>query len=84
MSIGIIGIALLVGVVIFAILYGYGLFFRAEERTPEGDPIARCSLCGRRFKRRKMVERAIGIEKLYYFCGECIKKLYSDYMKLED
>ena len=83
MSVGLIGIAVIVGIVIFSILYGYALFLRSGNQSRSGDK-AKCILCERTFDKSKLVERAVGIEKLYYFCGDCIKGLYEDYKSMGD
>jgi hypothetical protein len=78
--VGLIGIAVIVLIVIFSIFYGYGLFLKRETTGDLSGPRAKCTICGKTFEKEEMVERAIGIEKLYYFCGECINALHIDYL----
>lgn len=78
--IGLIGIAVIILITIFAIFYGYGLILK-QERGGNPDTLkSRCTLCGRTFEKEYLVERAIGIEKVYYFCGDCIQSLYSEHL----
>lgn len=81
--VGFIGIAVIVLIVIFSIFYGYGLILKQERSVNPYSTRAKCTLCGRFFEKENLVERAIGIEKLYYFCTECIKSLYEDYINLK-
>ncbi len=78
--VGLIGIAVIVLIVIFAIFYGYGLILKQERSSNPYSTKAKCTLCGKFFEKDELVERAIGIEKLYYFCGDCIQSLYIDYL----
>lgn len=78
--VGLIGIAVIVLIVIFAIFYGYGLILKQERSQNPHSSKAKCTLCGKFFDKEELVERAIGIEKLYYFCGDCIQSLYIDYL----
>ncbi len=80
--IGLIGIAIIILIVIFAIFYGYGLILKQERSQNPYSAQLKCTLCGRTFDKGKLVERAIGIEKVYYFCGECIQSLHEDYLNL--
>ncbi len=78
--VGLIGIAVIVLITIFAIFYGYGLILK-RERSPDTSSLKlKCTLCGRLFEKEFLVERAIGIEKLYYFCGDCIQSLYTEHL----
>jgi hypothetical protein len=79
--VGLIGIAVLVLITIFAIFYGYGLILKQERGGNPDSLKAKCTLCGRTFQKEHLVERAIGIEKVYYFCGDCIKSLYTEHLK---
>ncbi|MEN3037879.1 MAG: hypothetical protein ABDI07_01785 [Candidatus Kryptonium sp.] len=81
--VGFIGIAVIVLIVIFAIFYGYGLILKQERNLNPYSTHAKCILCGRLLEKENLVERAIGIEKLYYFCPDCIKSLYEDYLNLK-
>ncbi|CUS96314.1 hypothetical protein JGI3_00903 [Candidatus Kryptobacter tengchongensis] len=78
--VGLIGIAVIVLIVIFAIFYGYGLILKQERSSNPFNLKVKCTLCGRFFDKENLVERAIGIEKLYYFCGDCIKSLYTEHL----
>ncbi len=79
--IGLIGIAVIVLLTIFAIFYGYGLILKQERGGNPNSLKAKCTICGREFEKENLIERAIGIEKLYYFCGDCIQSLYADYLR---
>lgn len=78
--VGLIGIGVIVLITIFAIFYGYGLILKQERSKNSSPSKAKCTLCGRSFEKENLIERAIGIEKLYYFCPDCILSLYEDYL----
>lgn len=78
--VGLIGIGVIVLIVIFAIFYGYGLILKQERTSKPYHLKVKCTLCGRLFKKEELIERAIGIEKLYYFCGDCIQSLHIEYL----
>lgn len=81
--VGLIGIAVIILIVIFAIFYGYGLILKQERSQNPYSAQLKCTICGRTFDKEKLVERAIGIEKVYYFCGDCIQNLYKDHLNLK-
>ncbi len=81
--VGLIGIAIIVLIVIFSIFYGYGLILKQERSQNPYSSKLKCTICGGTFDKEKLVERAIGIEKVYHFCGNCIQNLYEDYLNLK-
>lgn len=78
--VGLIGIAVIVLITIVAIFYGYSLILKQGRGGNPNFSKVKCTLCGREYEKENLVERVIGIEKLYYFCGDCIQSLYADYL----
>ncbi len=60
-----------------AIYYSYGVIVR---RPPSDENLhtETCSLCRQRFEKSKLVERAVGDTRLFFFCPDCIQKLYDE------
>ncbi len=66
-------VVLLVG----AVFYGFSIVVR---KPPTNEELASetCTLCRQKFNKDDLVERQVGDTRLYYFCHDCIEKLYRE------
>ncbi len=75
-ALALIFVALILG----AIYYSYGVIMK-KPPTEEDLRTEKCSLCRRNFNKSELLERAVGDSRLYYFCHDCIRKLYDEIHK---
>lgn len=78
-----VGLILLLCIVFFFLFYGYHLLVnrKATEGAPQ-EQTAQCHLCKKKFPINQMVGRDKEAGFVNYFCGDCIEKLYNDYLDL--
>ncbi len=76
MAVTILAIAFLL-VLLFIVVIGYKSIIKRDVSSQELNT-EKCSICGGRFEKTKLVERQIGDYKFMHFCRECVMKLYSD------
>ena len=78
-----VGLILLLVIVFFFLFYGYHLLVnRKPANSEDAEDTAQCHLCKRQFPISQMVARDKEAGFVNYFCGDCIEKLYADYIAL--
>ena len=63
--------------IVLSAFLGYRLLGKGTT-TPEEANLEKCSICRQKFDKSQLVLRQIGDYKLFYFCRECVLKLYAD------
>ena len=63
-----------------SVLYGFSIVMKRPP-TKEELKTETCSLCRKRYEKENLVEREVGDYRVYYFCANCIAKLYDELVK---
>ena len=76
MSVTILAVLFLFLIVLCALL-GYRIIGKSGTSPAEAH-VEKCSLCLQKFDRNQLILRQVGDYKLFFFCRECVMRLYAD------